>query len=991
MLRLSIKVKIIIMVLIVALPLFGASIYHVLGDLRRARSDAEEWSLHQAHMVSAEVDTFLNGSERLLIALSEIPGVKNQEWEKCREIFSRLMPQYPYYENILVIDSKGWVRCSAVPQEKPTYAGDRTYFKEVMKTERFTVGEVQIGRITGKPVVVLAYPLRDFSGRQAGMVGAPISLLRIQETLGHLSLRENEVVTLVDRKGRVIASTLDPETTVLKDISKEAWFKEIIKKESGVFEMRYSDTERLTAFSSPSRVDWYATVSIPSEEIYSPIRNEIRSNFIFNFLVLVVALATSWLFGNRIASPLLRLAHGAREMSAGGLGVKVAVRAGDEIGELAGCFNQMSVEIKAREDALREGEERFRSLVQSATDGIISADSKGNIISWNRGAENIFGYKEEEVMVKSLTMLMPEQYREVHQKGLERMHLTGESRIAGKIIELSGLRKDGIEFPLELSLSTWKVRGETFCTAIVRDISERIRAGKVLKESEKRYRHLIESVTDYIYTVKVENGRATATSHGPGCVAVTGYKAEEFETDPHLWIQMVYEEDRKSVMEQAENALSGRAVPPLEHRIIHKDGKLRWVKNTVVPHYDEHGPLISYDGLVKDITEIKKLEEQLRHVQKMEAIGQLAGGIAHDFNNILNAILGFGNLIKDKMKKDDPNIPYLEEVLDAGERATHLTRSLLTFSRKQVPDIKPVDVNDIVSGIGKMLSRIIGEDIKLRTSLSEKELIVMADHGQIVQVLMNLATNARDAMPDGGVMTIRAEQIELDKEFIKAHGYGNPGEYALITVTDTGKGMSETTRERVFEPFFTTKEMGKGTGLGLAIVYGIVKQHNGYINVYSEPGMGTTFKIYLPFIRRGAEEKERRVIPPPMGGTETILVAEDDPAMRRLMKDVLGRFGYTVIIAEDGEDAINKFTEHKERIALIILDMIMPRKSGKEAYESIRGVRPDVKTVFLSGYTDDIILKKGMPDGDVVLLLKPVSPSDLLRKVREVLDRQEHD
>jgi PAS domain S-box-containing protein len=567
------------------------------------------------------------------------------------------------------------------------------------------------------------------------------------------------------------------------------------------------------------------------------------------------------------------------------------------------------------------------------------------------------------------------------------MHLTGESRIAGKIIELSGLRKDGSEFPLELSLSTWKVRGETFCTAIVRDITERKKTGDALKESERRYRHLIESVTDYIYTVRVEDGRVVATSHGSGCVAITGYKAEELETNPHLWIQMVFEEDRNAVLEQAQNALSGKAVPPLEHRIIHKDGKLRWVKNTVVLHFNEQGLLVSYDGLIKDITEIKKLGEQLRHVQKMEAIGQLAGGIAHDFNNILNAILGFGNLIKDKMKKDDPNMPYLEEIIDAGERATHLTKSLLTFSRRQVPDIKLADVNDIVSSIGKMLSRIIGEDIKLRTTLSEKELMVMADHGQIVQVLMNLATNARDAMPDGGVMTIRTEQIELDGEFIKAHGYGNPGEYALITVTDTGKGMSEAIRERIFEPFYTTKEMGKGTGLGLAIVYGIVKQHNGYINVYSEPGMGTTFKIYLPMVMREAEEKEREVLPAPKGGSEKILVAEDDPAMRRLMKDVLGRFGYTVIIAEDGEDAINKFTEHKEKIALVILDMIMPKKSGREAYESIKGMRPDIKTVFLSGYTDDIILKKSMPDGDVVLLLKPVSPNELLRKVREVLDR----
>jgi CheY-like chemotaxis protein len=339
------------------------------------------------------------------------------------------------------------------------------------------------------------------------------------------------------------------------------------------------------------------------------------------------------------------------------------------------------------------------------------------------------------------------------------------------------------------------------------------------------------------------------------------------------------------------------------------------------------------------------------------------------------------------MKADDPNLPYIEEVLAAGERATHLTQSLLAFSRKQALDIKPVNINSVVTGIKNMLSRIIGEDIEFRTTVSDRGLTVMADYGQIVQVLMNLATNARDAMPDGGLLTIHAGHVELDNEFVKAHGYGNAGEYALISVTDTGKGMDEATRERIFEPFFTTKEMGRGTGLGLAIVYGILKQHNGYINVYSESGKGTTFKIYLPLIKEEAEDKERPVLSLPEGGTETILMAEDDEALRRLMKDILENSGYSVIAAVDGEDAVNRFIEHKDKIQLVILDVIMPRKSGKEAYETIKWMRPDIKAVFMSGYSDDVMQKKGMLDRDVDLILKPVSPNELLRKVREVLDK----
>lgn len=857
MIKMGIKVKLIILVSIAALPLFTTSLYHEFKNLRSARSDAQKWILHQAHMVSAEVDTFLNGGEQILIALSEIPEIKNQEWKKCRDIFSRLKPQYPYYENIFVIDREGWVRCSAVAQKRPSYAGDRSYFKEVMKTGKFTVGEVQIGRITKKPVIVIAYPVKNYSDRQIGMVGAAISLLRVKEIFDHLQLRENEVVTLIDQKGRIISSSSESGTLALKDVSEEKWFKEIVRKGSGAFEVWYFGAERLTAVSSPSKVKWYASVGVPSKEIFSPIRKDILRSISFSLLILVLALAISWLFGTRIVSPLSRLAHGARELSAGRLGIKVEVRTGDELEDLAGSFNQMSVEIKEREEALREGEEHFRSLVQSAVDGIISADSSGKIISWNRGAENIFGYAEEGVILKPLTILMPERYREAHQKGFERMHSTGESRIAGKIIELYGLRKDGDEFPLEISLSLWKFHEETFCTAIVRDI-----------------------------------------------------------------------------------------------------------------------------------TEHKKLEEQLRHTQKMEAIGQLAGGIAHDFNNMLNVIIGFGSLMEMNMNDDDPNRAHLKEILSAGERATHLTKGLLAYSRKQIIDLKSENLNEIIRAVEKFLRRIIGEDIELKTILSDKELIAMVDSSQIQQVIMNIATNARDAMPDGGELIIETGIVQMDEEYIKMHGYGERGMYALLSITDTGIGMDEITMKRVFEPFFTTKEIGGGTGLGLSIVYGIIKQHGGFINVYSEPGRGTTFKIYLPFIKSEFEEAGtiKEIAPYPAGGTEMVLIAEDDEAVRKLIRDVLERFGYKVIAAEDGEDAIEKFRENKEEIRLLLLDLIMPRKSGKNVYEEIKEIKPDIKAIFLSGYTADILFKRGILDEGLDFIHKPFSPREILRKVREVLD-----
>lgn len=514
--------------------------------------------------------------------------------------------------------------------------------------------------------------------------------------------------------------------------------------------------------------------------------------------------------------------------------------------------------------------------------------------------------------------------------------------------------------------------------------------GKALENSEKRYRRLIESVTDYIYTVKIENYKPVATTHGHGCVAVTGYTSEEFAKNPNLWYNMVYEEDKKSITEHADKILLGETAPHIEHRIIHKDGSIRWVKNTMVPHYDEKGILVAYDGLITDITERKKLERQLRQSQKMEAIGQIAGGIAHDFNNILTAIIGYASLLQMKMRKDDPLRRNAEQVIASAERAANLTQSLLAFSRKQTSNPLPVNLNKIINRVESLLLRVIGEDIELKTMLSDKDLTVMADHVQTEQVLMNLATNARDAMPEGGLLTIETGTMEMDEEYVKVQGYGKPGRYALISVTDSGIGMDKKIKAKIFEPFFTTKEIGKGTGLGLSIVYGIVKQHNGYINCYSEQGKGTTFRICLPIIKGEVKEIKQAGISAQIGGTETVLVAEDEEEVRELTKVVLEEFGYSVIEAVNGDDAVKKFMENKDKVQLLLLDVKMPKMSGKEAYDRIRKIKPDIKTLFASGYPADYVYKKDMLGAGVDFVSKPISPTELLKKVREVLDKKSY-
>jgi CheY-like chemotaxis protein len=346
---------------------------------------------------------------------------------------------------------------------------------------------------------------------------------------------------------------------------------------------------------------------------------------------------------------------------------------------------------------------------------------------------------------------------------------------------------------------------------------------------------------------------------------------------------------------------------------------------------------------------------------------------------------GYGTLLQMEVDAASPLRMYVDEILSASQKAAGLTRSLLAFSRRQPITLRPMELNDVVKGTEKLLKRLLTEDIVLQTALSPDALIVMADATQIDQILFNLATNARDAMPRGGKLSIETKLVELERDLPRVPEFIKSGGYALLSVSDTGTGMDETTKEHIFDPFFTTKEVGKGTGLGLSTVYGLVKQHNGYITVISGTGEGTTFQIYLPIVRAAAVE-EKPFLSHVRGGKETIVIAEDNESVRLLIKDVLARYGYTPIEAVDGEDAISKYTLHPN-IDLLIIDSVMPKKNGREVYDEIRKMNPGIKVLFTSGYTRDVVLDKGIEERQLDFLAKPIMPDDLLRKTREILDR----
>jgi PAS domain S-box-containing protein len=517
----------------------------------------------------------------------------------------------------------------------------------------------------------------------------------------------------------------------------------------------------------------------------------------------------------------------------------------------------------------------------------------------------------------------------------------------------------------------------------------RRQAEEALRESEELYRSLVENIEVGIHLVD-ENYRTVMANSAMG---------RTIGKDPaELQGKLCFHEvkGRQSVCPDCPGkaAMDTGKKAELEREILSGDGSRKVIRIQAFPVPNRYGRYNNrFIEVIEDVTEKKNaeaekdhLELQLRQSQKMEAIGTLAGGIAHDFNNVLTAIIGHATLMQMKMEPDDPMQRKVRQILSASDRATKLTQGLLSYSRKQATNPIPVGLNSIINNVHTLLQRLITEDIELNLLLAEDELTVMVDTSQIEQVLMNLVTNARDAMYDGGKLSIATELVSLDRDFAVAHGYGIAGRYALLMVTDSGAGMDQRTRERIFEPFFTTKEVGKGTGLGLAMAYGIVKQHGGYINCYSEPGHGTVFRIYLPSIEAPVQIVTESAEQEATGGCETILLVEDDAELLEMVGELLENYGYTVIKAIDGEDGVEKFKEFSGAVRMVILDVIMPKMNGKDAFDKISALSPGIKALFMSGYPADIISCKSILSETCNLVTKPLNTKTFLGKVRGILD-----
>jgi len=633
---------------------------------------------------------------------------------------------------------------------------------------------------------------------------------------------------------------------------------------------------------------------------------------------------------------------------------------------------------------LISSERKFRAIFENASDAILLLDQE-RCVELNPMAERIYAADREELLGHS-----PFEFSPAEQPGGGSSRLLAAERIraalggAPQSFEWRHLRADRSPFDVHVVLSPVMIEKNTHILAMVRDITERKQMELDLRRGEERYRRLsqqfnalLDAIPDALLLQSKDLEIVWANRAAIGFIG----KNDSGSAERHCYTLLhrtSSPHERCPVLDSFRTGMPAKSIISLPND--------RTWEIRAVPVKGETGEVENVIELGRDVTEIRKLEQQLIHAQKMEAVGQLAGGIAHDFNNIVTALIGYANLLLMKLEEGDPSRHFVEQMLTTAERAADLTQGLLAFSRKKVFNLRPVDFNDIVRGFQAFIERIIGDDVEVRTELGQGELIVMADSGQIEQVLMNLSTNARDAMPEGGSLTIRAARCELDDAFISAHGYGEPGFYLCLEVSDSGFGMDEEAQRKVFEPFYTTKEPGKGTGLGLSIAYGIIKEHGGYINVQSSPGEGSTFRIYLPLLEERSQKLEVSRFTMPDGGGETIILAEDDETVLEMEAKLLQTYGYNVIKASSGREAIDEFISHQNQVRLMILDIMMPNKGGLEVAEAVRRLRPDIKVLFNSGYPLDLLQKKGILKGEVDFFTKPIAPRELLRKVREMLD-----
>jgi two-component system cell cycle sensor histidine kinase/response regulator CckA len=866
----SLRIRLVVLVLIVVCPAVGIIIHLGIDNHRQVRLRVQSQALAAARNISELYAGNLQQWRQILLALAMTDPVRRRDAGACAALFSPMMKGAEGATAIIAVKPDGTLLASSLPPKKKINFSDRPWFQQAIKTRRFVISKYYIGRVSGKPMILLAYPVIGKANRPGLVLAVGLDLDWLVEQAQERRLPPGACLQIIDQGGLILARYPRVQGLVGTAQAKSGLIKYILAHHEGTAEFRdMTGTVRLYGFAAVSvgsnRI--HVCVGVPKKLALAGVERHLIFILALFGLVLALALLAAW-FGASLVliRPVNRLLEGAARLAKGDLAYRAGPPYGSgELGRLTRAFDQMAETLHQRgiehdQDVaeLRQSEERFRAVFESTTNSIIVVDEHQNILFANQAA---------------------------------------------------------LDF-----------------TELSRDRT----VGKNIRDS---LGHLPEFLQ--LWTTRINR---------------------VFETGETL---------------------------NFEDKISPGD-KTIYSDSSFFPIADDGGDILAVGLIHRDVTERRNLEDQFNQAQKMEAVGRLAGGVAHDFNNLLTIIIGYSELALEELPAGSPLNKTITEVKTAGRRAAGLTRQLLAFSRRQILEPRPLDLGAVLADIEPMLRRLIGEDIVLVTHTEPDQGTVMADPGQIEQVIMNLAVNAQDAMPGGGKLTIETRNVDLDESYSRYHAGTKPGPHVMLAVTDTGMGMDKEKQSKIFEPFFTTKENGKGTGLGLSMVYGIVKQSGGSIYLYSEPEQGTTFKIYFPRVDEAAAPLERdREAAVVRGGTETILVVEDEEAVRQVVSHMLGEKGYHVLEAADGQEALAAAEAVEGRIDLLLTDVVMPGLSGRQLAERMTDLYPGIKVLYTSGYTDNAIAYHGILAPRIHFIAKPFTPDSLMRKVRVVLDAKD--
>jgi len=995
----SISRKLALLLLVVFLSASAILVASGLNHRKHEVWEAKKNALFLVQSLAAQQEQIVIGTKQMLSTLAQLPQMQRLDGNACSDIFRRLQERYPFYSIIAATTPDGNIFASSIPFEPGVNISDHKHFRDVKQTLRFSAGEYTHGRISEVHSLHYSYPVLDAEDNLICIVTAAFRLDEYARYIEKANLPEDSIMGIIDHAGvHLYQLPQEDATRPGKALSMEFFDFPSGSSSEGTTERVAPDgVDRLYAFKRLSLEEgsspyMYIMVGISKDRILEKENHEMLTELLILGIAAFAAMGLAWFLGRQtLIKPVNRLVTAAQRFGKGELGTRSGLpHWSNELGKLAQSFDDMASLLEVRdaerrtaEKALGDNEKRYRLLFNSGNDAVFVHEGStpeglpGRFIEVNDIACMRLGYTREELLTMTpLDIDAPDTLPYVP-RIMEQLVKQG-----GAIWEGVHVTRDGRRIPVEISNRLFEFDGKPAVLSTARDISERKAADEALRITS----FSVEYASDPIYWI---GPKAQILYANRAACRSVGYSKEEllamsvFDLDP-----IVRSEDWAESFEEWNQGKS--VIVESIHR--RKDG------STFPIEIDINSLAFKEIGFnfvnVKDISERKraeaereKLETQLFHAQKMESIGRLAGGVAHDFNNMLGVIIGYAEMALDQIDPSEPIHNNLDEILKAADRSAELTRQLLAFARKQVISPKVLDLNEIVSNMLKMLQRLIGENIDLVWLPAPVLWKVKIDPSQVDQVLANLAINARDAIREMGSLTLKTCNLKIDKVPTAAGPGLTPGEYVLISVKDTGSGMSKDVLDKIFEPFFTTKSLGKGTGLGLATVYGIIQQNGGYITVSSEVGDGTNFEIYLP--RAEVQEEEAvtgKSESKPHRGSGTILLVEDEESLLNLGSAILQNLGYTVLPARTPGEAIRLAEQHAASIRLLITDVVMPEMNGRELVERLHEMLPGLRYIYMSGYPADMIASGGQLDEGIHFIQKPFSVQQMSEGIRRVLE-----